>query len=123
MKFGQWLSLELKKKNLSQRAFSKLCGESQSNISKVILGKIDPTMQFCVSVARGLDVQPAEVIHRAGYRDVLPLPYDKITRDVAETMREMTDQDKAYLLTLARVMKEGRAIYLPEVRDVEDSTD
>jgi transcriptional regulator with XRE-family HTH domain len=112
MKFSEWLAKEMQERRLSQRELAKRSGESHANISKVSRGIQTPTIDFCFSIARGLELEPAAVLQAAGHDIVLPQPYDETTSQVAKVMRDLSEVDKQHLLELARMLKEGRAVYV-----------
>jgi transcriptional regulator with XRE-family HTH domain len=66
MDFRGWLRGEIKRQRLSYSELGRRGGISHARISQVLAGS-KPGPEFCLAVARGLGVDPADVLRLAGY--------------------------------------------------------
>ncbi len=65
--FGDWLAEQRAAHNLSRNRLAQICGVDSSTIDRVEDGTTkQPTASLLASVAEALDLDPAEVFHRAG---------------------------------------------------------
>ena len=65
--FQVWLSQALKKAGLTQGGLKPLGGPSQSSVSLVMLGRVEPSVNFCYQVAKVLQLDPDLVLAEAGH--------------------------------------------------------
>lgn len=61
-----WIDRELEERGWSMRELSRRSGMSHGTISDVLNDRTNPGLDFCVGVARALDVPPENVLRMAG---------------------------------------------------------
>jgi transcriptional regulator with XRE-family HTH domain len=66
MDFVNWLNEELGKRDWSIRELARRSGISHASISQVLNRHRYPGSDFCLAIARGLQLPPEEVFRRAG---------------------------------------------------------
>jgi len=71
MAFSEWLLQKIEESGLSYSEIGRRGGISHARISQVINGE-KPGADFCVAVARGLKISPAEVLRQAGFLPLRP---------------------------------------------------
>ena len=70
VRLGELFKERRSEKGLSLKAFGKICGESDSCISKLERGKLTkPDITKVLEVGKKLDIQPSEICHVLGYSD------------------------------------------------------
>lgn len=80
--FANWLTDELENRNMSQADLHRASGLSRTAISQVISDTRKPGSEFCLSIARALNLPPEYVFRKA---ELLP-PQDEINQDIEETV-------------------------------------
>ena len=106
--FTDWLYEELQKRNLSMRQASLKAGLSHTMVSDVLSEKITVTPNFCLAIAKVLNLPGERVLRRAGL--LPPAPGDtngdmtlKELWSILQTMdHAQLKEARRYLLYLAR---------------------
>jgi transcriptional regulator with XRE-family HTH domain len=65
-KFSEWLHREIRASGKSQSQLAYAGGISASQISRVLSGDRDPGADFCLAIARALNIDAETVFRRAG---------------------------------------------------------
>jgi transcriptional regulator with XRE-family HTH domain len=107
--FTDWLSNQLDTKNLSMRDLAKRSKLSQSNISKVISGKVAPTTGFCVAIAHALEVSEIDTLHRAGLITEKPVAMDEtMIREIMGIVLQLTPDQREFIMMFAKMIQSGK---------------
>lgn len=99
-----WLTLELDRRRLSIRELARQADISHALVSKVLAGKMPPSADFCLKVARALGESPDWLLRLAG---LLPpaanVPDDDpLVRELLEIVRRLSPEDRREILQFAR---------------------
>lgn len=78
--FSAWLNEELNKRNWIQADLHRKSGLSRSVISDVIAEKTSPGFEFCIAVAKALDLPPDYVMRKAGLLPPAPAETEQTER-------------------------------------------
>lgn len=109
-KLSDWLNGELQERSWSMRELGRRSGISQAQISDVINGKINPSANFCIKIAKALKLPPEMVLRRAGI-----LPALTTAKEEKEILLHYFDQlspgDQLRLLSIARTLATERIEY------------
>lgn len=110
--FVDWLYKQLNKRNWSISQLARMSqGEtSHSNISKVLSGKLDPTADFCLAVARALGESEIDVLYMAGHihNREKPLSFDDpFMRDLYQAAERLTPDQRKMVIALIDQMSAG----------------
>jgi transcriptional regulator with XRE-family HTH domain len=63
MAFGETLARIRKEKNMSYRELAQLCDVDHSQISKIEKGKVSLQLATLFELAKGLNIEPAELLN------------------------------------------------------------
>jgi transcriptional regulator with XRE-family HTH domain len=105
MDFKAWLSVELAKREWSQRKFALKSGISQALVSMVLAGDAKPTADFCTKAAQALNESPEKVLRIA---ELLP-PTDEndpALIEILDIVRTLSPQQREQLLEFARFLRQ-----------------
>jgi transcriptional regulator with XRE-family HTH domain len=112
MKFGEWLSSQLSDKKITMRELARASGVSHSTISGVISGKRNPTGKFCVSIAKGLGIDPDEVVSRALFHEDASERLRVIeTSEISHMINDLSDSDRDIVIGVIKTLREQRKRY------------
>ncbi len=100
--FLEWLRDELNESNLSQSEASRRAGLNPNAISDIVNGKVkEVSLKTCKALARQFKTPIEEVMRLAGHLD--PPPKEGMAlKELLEAARLLSDEDRAYLLRIAR---------------------
>jgi len=110
--FVNWLYQQLNKRNWSISQLARMSqGEtSHSNISKVLSGKLAPTADFCLAVARALGESEIDVLYMAGHihNREKPITFDDpFMRELYQSAENLTPDQRKTILALIEQMSAG----------------
>lgn len=77
---ADWVITQIEQRGWSQRELSRRAGLSQAHISNVLNRVAAPGADFCVAIARALDVQPEYTLRLAGILPTLPADHAREDR-------------------------------------------
>ena len=100
MEFVDWLTGEIRQSGLSYSEIARRGGISHVRISQVMNGE-PPGANFCLGIARGLNLPPEEVMRRAGILPSLP-PEVAEEKEVIRIVRELSRQLRRSALAMLR---------------------
>ena len=100
MEFVDWLTGEIRQSGLSYSEIARRGGITHGRISQVMSGEL-PGANFCLGIARGLNLPPEEVMRRAGILPSLP-PEVAEEREVIRIVRELSRQLRQSALAMLR---------------------
>jgi transcriptional regulator with XRE-family HTH domain len=72
--FVTWLTGEMDRRGWNNSELGRRAGLVPSAISQVISGTRNPGLEFCIKIAKPLDMTPEEVLMRAGLLPRLSAP-------------------------------------------------
>jgi transcriptional regulator with XRE-family HTH domain len=99
--FIDWLVGELRARGWSHNRLAQEAGIAQSTISMIVSGRNRPGLDFCVGVARALDVTEVEVLRRAGLITAFEPDVDPLSmRRITELLKETTAAERKELLEI-----------------------
>lgn len=105
--FGNWLLVEMEKRDLSQAELARRAGINQSTISLVISGKRGVGEDLCTALAKAFGI-PIETVFRAA----AILPHQPGTDEDFEELKhlfsQMTDEEQEEFLATGRLKLELR---------------
>ena len=93
-----WLASEIKRRGWSIRELARRAGVSHTTAADVLSKQRDPTADFCLGIARALNMPPEEVLRRAGILPPLPAPEDETFRQILEYVKRMDVEDRQAVL-------------------------
>ena len=101
-----WLSEELKRRGWSQRELARQTGISQGFVNRVLSGDAKPSVNFCLKVARVLDVSPVYVLQLAGILpdDVKPPPGDDNLQEILTLARALPPDKRQQVVDYLRFL-------------------
>jgi len=76
--FSEWLTMQIQERGWSFRSFADRAGTTIGTVSRVINQHQDPTDDFCLGIAKALDLPPETVFRKAG---ILPPEPDLTSRE------------------------------------------
>lgn len=101
-KFVTWLTGEIDRRGWNNSELARRAGLVPSAISQVISGTRKPGFEFCIKVARPLDMTPEEVLRRAGLLPKLSAPEDNPTyQELRDKIRRLPIERQKDLLKIA----------------------
>lgn len=128
-KLSDYLARELQTRGWSMRELSRRSGMSHAQISNVINGDSNAGYEFCLAIAKALDVEPGTLLSMAGFPDMMPGPVPE-EREIVRLFRRLSSQMRDLALATLRtwtrterpVLTEPRATYTsnPEPHTVSE---
>lgn len=100
--FKEWLREQIEKRNLTYEELADLSGISKSYLSIVMSGKREATRNFCVSIAKGLGLDEAYVLSKAGL--IASETLDDSTQELLEAVKKLTDDKRKTVLRFAKFL-------------------
>lgn len=108
MDFAIWLKETIKDKKWSERELARKSGQSQSTVNDVIRGKRKPTRDFCVAIARALELSEAEVLFRADLlTDVSLGQLEPWIHNMVQESKSLTPAQRQHVIALIKMMQDG----------------
>jgi len=97
-----WLASELKTRGWSIRELSRRAGIAHTTIADVLSGQTNPTLKFCLAVARPLEFPSEMLIRKAGILPELQGPEEDITfGELLEVVRDLSIEERRDVLEYA----------------------
>jgi transcriptional regulator with XRE-family HTH domain len=84
--FSDWLSDQMEKEGITQAELSRRSGVTRSTINSVMTGRRNAGADLCRSIAKGLNLPPADVFAAAG---LLP---QSVEDNLVNTIAHLSDQ-------------------------------
>ena len=100
-KMSTWLSTVLSSRAWSMRELARRAGVSHTQIGNVINGQAAPSADFCIAIARALQVSPEPVLRRAGLLPSLP-PEVEEEREILAILRRLHAGVRRTVATMIR---------------------
>lgn len=101
--FSTWLNNELNARNWNQAELHRKSGMSRTVISNVIAEKVFPGFEFCIGVAKALDLPPEFVMRKAGLLPPAPTQNEKTER-LLYLFDQLSERDRDNLLMIASAL-------------------
>lgn len=95
--FGGWFREMREGRGLTQSELAEQMHVDQTLISRIELGKLEPTANVCLAFARALGLPIDYVLHKAGFVDALDVdrePEDEATWEFRWRIARVTDSDE-----------------------------
>ena len=106
--FQSWINARIDESGLTKRELAKLAGISASLVYAVTTEGRKPSPSFCVHVAAALGIPTVEVLHRAGFPVVPPVPPEDAERDqLVRALDELPPTVRVSLVTLVEALTGG----------------
>ena len=104
--FGEWLDQECKKRGWSHGELGRRAGVSEARVSQVCRGW-KPGVNFCMSIAKPLELSPYEVLRLAGL--ALPVKLDNpIQQELLEAFSQLSPAEQRLAIRIIRVLRDGK---------------
>lgn len=103
-----WLVQELDRRGWSHNELARRAGMSQATVSSVLSGYRNAGTDFCVKVARTLDVAPEKVLRLAGILPSAPASDDESLQELIELARNLSPEDRQEILEYVRFRYQRR---------------
>jgi|WetSurMetagenome_2_1015567.scaffolds.fasta_scaffold190987_3 transcriptional regulator with XRE-family HTH domain len=100
-KLIEWINQKLNENNLSIRKLAEKMGISDSNLSKILSGKVDPGVKFYIKLAEAFNEPASRVFRLAG---ILPSISDDDQMTFSELLsivKKLTPQEREEVLRYA----------------------
>lgn len=96
-----WLTEEIENRGWSLRELGRRAGLSHATISNILSGQTNPGLDFCVGIARALDVSAESVLRRA---DLLPRRAEETEsrREMLYLFDQLTEETQETVITMLR---------------------
>lgn len=78
---------------------------SHTNVYMTLTGKQNVTFDFCAAVATALGEPALKLFQLAGLMPVVPPLEDRTLRELSETMRDMTLEERDQIIDYARWLR------------------
>jgi transcriptional regulator with XRE-family HTH domain len=107
MTFAEWLLNEMQRRDLSQSELARRAGLAQATISYVLSGERNPGPEFCLGIAKAMNIPPEVVFQEAG---IFP-PSSAETKNRKEAdhlFSQLSDRQQNDVLTMMRALVEER---------------
>ena len=103
---SEFLSTELEARRWSMRELGRRADVSGSLVSEVISGNVPASANFCVAVARALDVSPEHLLRLSG---ILPgqAPPVREEEEAIKLLRALSPQARQSALAMLKGLREG----------------
>lgn len=105
--FIQWLRERIRISGLTQSEIAARAGISEAQLSRVLSRERNPGIDFCVGIARALNVPPENVFAEAGifrYRS----KESKNFKEAEHLFSQLSDRQQNDVLTMMRALVEER---------------
>lgn len=101
-----WLTNEVKNRGWSLRELGRRADISHATISNIISGQTNPGFDFCVGIAKALDMPAEDVLRRAGLLPALP-EENTIVHAITNRLRELQAEGdtQELLLTIRDIVE------------------
>jgi len=109
MNLSSYLDAERKKHGWSMNELGRRAGVSGAQVANVIGERSDPGLDFCLAVARALNVDPVYLLRLAGH--LPPAPGDTADPILSECWRilsQLTDDERTVVVRMLRGLVEGK---------------
>lgn len=91
--FAQWLLTEMQTRRMSQAELARKSGLSRAMISRTLSQQSFPSWEACISIARGLDLPPENVLRAAGMLPAEIEEVERVSEQIAHyKIAELTDE-------------------------------
>ncbi len=99
---ADWLSSRIREQGWSLREAARRSGLSPTLVSDVVAGRVSPGFDFCVAMARALDLPAEDLLRRAG---LLPEPpgFSPLAGEILELFAKLSAEDQQELIEIARL--------------------
>jgi transcriptional regulator with XRE-family HTH domain len=99
-----WVTQKIKESGWSYRELARQAGISQSLVSRILSGDMPASPDFCIKVARALDVSPVYVMQLAGILPGEPTLTDDspIAREIVQLIQDMPPERRQQVLEYVR---------------------
>jgi transcriptional regulator with XRE-family HTH domain len=107
MTFADWLLNEMQRRGLSQSELARKAGLAQATISYVLSGERNPGSEFCLGVAKALNIPPEIVFQRAG---LFPGEGEETSnlKEASHLFQQLSDRQQRDILVQMRALVEER---------------
>lgn len=117
MAFSDWLLEEIEKSGLSYSEIGRRAGFSHARISQVVSGD-KPSADFCIAIAKGLDLPPTVALSRAGYLPRMDRK-NELTEKLLHHFDQLPEPQQRNLLRVAWAMAQARDTDAPMTIELE----
>lgn len=101
--FVTWLNEELERRGWSQSELSRRVGVVSSTVSVILAYQKSPGVDFCLGLARALQITPEEVFRRAGLLPPLPAAPDlSLMQQLSDLIKRLPEDERGEVLDYAR---------------------
>jgi len=97
-KLSDYLAKELKSRGWSMRELSRRSGISHAQVSNVVNEGSNAGYEFCIAVAKALNMDPGTLLNMAGFTDAIPGPVPD-EREIVRLFRRLSSQMRNLALT------------------------
>ena len=96
-----WLTEEIEDRGWSLRELGRRSGLSHATISNILSSQTKPGLDFCIGIARALDVSAESVLRRA---DLLPRRTEETEarREMLYLFDQLTEETQETVITMLR---------------------
>lgn len=109
-KLPTWVRSKLKERGWSQRELARQCGLSNTTISKVLTGSLQPSRDFCHAMADAFGVSYGDVAALAGLESPTPLSesptLDPYIASIIEAAAALPEEKRAEAVYLLKALKD-----------------
>lgn len=105
IEFSDWLSHELKRRNMTQADLVRVSGLSSSQISRILSMQRPPGMKALTAIANGLRLPPELVYQKAAlFKTDTVDEIDLLITEVETILEGLSEPDRNTILELARYL-------------------
>ena len=97
--FGPWLLSELESRNLNQAELARRAKSTEATISRIILGKRNPSAKLCNAIAKVLELPSELVLDKAGIIRKTG-EYSQLVSTIAHRVSLLPERDQKIILRL-----------------------
>lgn len=104
-RLGEYLSRELKNKNLNQADLARMAGTTEATISRIIREERQPSIPMCHAIAKALNVPANVILSKAGIV-ATESNYTDLVKTIAYKVSALPEKDQAVVLKIVEALAE-----------------
>ncbi len=116
--FTDWLTNQLKLKNMTPAELARASGKAPAVISRVLNGDRKPEPKTLIAIARALNLPPETVFRAAGLLPQVP-PDTEYVEEILHFLHQLSPQEQEEILELLRFKAERQKIAKPKAKSRE----
>lgn len=106
IEFVEWFRERIAISGLTQREIAMRAGISEAQVSRVLSGERNPSSDFCINIARALNVPVDIALQKAGF---LSANRDGVGfKEAAHLFHQLSDRQQEDMLAIMRAMIQAR---------------